>query len=699
MRYLIFLSLIAMGFGIRAQHFCYTTEMQNEWFQKHPELKKEFDKNQDELAEIDKIMFKSGYRQKSAAASTHTIPVVFHILHTGGAENISDAQVMDAVNILNEDFNKLNSDTNNVVIQFKNIIGNAQIEFRLATKDPNGNCTNGIIRHWDANTNWDNSNFANYVYTWPATKYMNVYVVKTMGGGAAGYTYLPGSGIPSVGDAIVILSTYVGSIETGNSSTSRALTHEVGHWLNLPHTWGGSNQPGVACGDDGVGDTPVTKGFNSCNLSNAVICSPGVVENMQNYMDYAYCQRMFTTGQAARMQLAINSGVNGRSNLSTPSNLASTGVTSPGVGCIPKHVIGAMPTLMVCSGKELTLTSYTFNANPTSYSWTADNGAVILDPTDQSTPITFLNPGNTIVNCIVSNANGSSTQSLMIAVENGIADFASTHSETFDSGLQAPTNWSIINTTTPAEKWEMLQGVGSDDINCVYIPGETLSPNTIEILETPTYDFKHNQGAVFTFKYAYAKNTTTNKDVFKVQASRNCGGTWVDVWTPSNTFLATGSGGITNDLYIAPASYEWKICDLTAAPNFQLFRTEETVRLRFFFQEDVGGPGHGNRFYLDEVSFTTPVGVNELTRAIGFNVYPNPSNAEFNVNFNLSEPGRISYEVVSITGSVLISSNEIEYAHGNHEIKINENGSLNAGIYFLNFNLNGTKMCKKIVIE
>lgn len=700
MRQLFVFPLFLFSIGISAQHFCYTTEAQNEWFKQHPDLKAKFEQQQKELADIDKVMFQNGYKLqgKSAAAPTVTIPVVFHILHTGGNENISDAQVIDAVKILNEDFNKLNADTNNVVVQFKNLIGDAQIAFQLATKDPFGNATNGILRHWSSNTDWKNNTFSDYVYSWPSNRYMNVYVVRSMGGGAAGYTYLPGSGVPMSADAIVILSTYVGSIGTGNSGTSRALTHEVGHWLNLPHTWGGTNQPGVACGDDGVNDTPVTKGFTSCNLTGAAVCNPGVVENVQNYMDYAYCQRMFTLGQVARMQLAINSATNGRNNLSTPSNLAFTGVINPALNPAPLQDIGALPSVTVCSGQTLSLTSYTYNAAPTSYLWSADNGAIIANPGAQTTNITFSNPGITNVSCQISNSNGVNTKNINITVGDGIAEVNESYSQGFEFDNDIPTDWKVINPTTPSQKWEIIQGIGSEGAQSAYIPGEIMSPNSIEILESPSYDFKNNQGAQFTFKYAYAKYSNANKDVFKVQATRNCGASWIDVWTPSNTFLASGSGGITNDLYIIPQESEWKTCNVTTLPNFQLFRNESNVRLRFFFQEDVGGTGYGNRFYLDEIVFTGPVGVNELTRSIGFNVYPNPSNGAITIGFHLSDKSEIKYSVTSVTGALLQTGGS-SFSAGEAEIRLNENHSLTPGIYFVNLEMNGVKMSQKIVIS
>jgi hypothetical protein len=95
----------------------------------------------------------SGYSNRSSVAC-YTIPVVFHILHLGGPENISDAQVNDALRILNEDFRKLNPDTSLIVPVFKNIAADACIQFSLASLDPNGKCTTGILRYYDSLTFW-----------------------------------------------------------------------------------------------------------------------------------------------------------------------------------------------------------------------------------------------------------------------------------------------------------------------------------------------------------------------------------------------------------------------------------------------------------------------------------------------------------------------------------------------------------------
>ena len=136
---------------------------------------------------------------------------------------------------------------------------------------------------------------------WPRNKYLNVWVCAEAGG-AAGYSLYPGSvnGFNDANmDGIVIQGSYTGSIGTSNNYRSRVLTHEIGHWLNLRHPWGNSNSPGEAdnCNqDDNVFDTPNTKGWTTCNLEGE---SCGSLDNVQNYMDYAYCGKMFTIGQKA----------------------------------------------------------------------------------------------------------------------------------------------------------------------------------------------------------------------------------------------------------------------------------------------------------------------------------------------------------------------------------------------------------------
>lgn len=193
------------------------------------------------------------------------IPVVFHIIHNNGPENISDAQIWDQMEVLNRDYNKLNADTIVVVEGFDTIIANVRLEFRLAQLDFLGNCTSGIERIRSVETYvGDNGSKLNQ---WPRERYLNVWTVASMENGTAGYSQYPSSVIDvesARADGVIIRHNYIGRIGTGNEWSSRALTHEIGHYLDLQHLWGSTNSPEVECGDDGVQDTPRTEGHLSC---------------------------------------------------------------------------------------------------------------------------------------------------------------------------------------------------------------------------------------------------------------------------------------------------------------------------------------------------------------------------------------------------------------------------------------------------
>ncbi|MCX8081185.1 MAG: M43 family zinc metalloprotease, partial [Bacteroidia bacterium] len=317
---IFFIIVLLLNAFVFAQNIkkCATAEMMEKWFSENPDKKAAF--LEQRRLNLERSQDPSFAQNQKTSATVYTIPVVFHILHVGGSENISNAQVMDAVNIMTRDFRKKNPDTVAIQTVFKNLAADVQIEFVLATKDPNGNCTNGIIRHYDPKTLAWNGDPNDYIYTWPPHKYLNIYVVKNITFNAAGYTFYPGTVGPSM-DVIVVLSNYVGSIGTSIPFNSRVLTHEVGHWLDLEHVWGNTNNPGVSCGDDGIFDTPVTKGWNNCNLNSNDVCTPGIKENVENYMEYAYCSKMFTTGQANHMKSIIQNNVGNRLNLVTATNL------------------------------------------------------------------------------------------------------------------------------------------------------------------------------------------------------------------------------------------------------------------------------------------------------------------------------------------------------------------------------------------
>ena len=193
------------------------------------------------------------------------IPVVFHVLHQNGSENINDSQIWDAIQNLNQDFQNLNADSTFVTAPFDTIRGNVNFEFRLATIDPNGNPTNGIDRIFSSLTNVGDESAM--IHAWDYHKYLNIWVVRLTLPGVFGFTSNPLENMDPCAQGIVILNSYVGSIGTGSAQLKHILSHEMGHYFGLFHTWG-DQQAGQTCMySDGIFDTPISKGNTSCNLT------------------------------------------------------------------------------------------------------------------------------------------------------------------------------------------------------------------------------------------------------------------------------------------------------------------------------------------------------------------------------------------------------------------------------------------------
>ena len=313
-----FFFLIFIVDAYAQSHTCGFNDHMNQAYEQTPGLLEMRSAYEDEIQAI--INSRSSFVGK-------TIPVVVHIIYNDSYSNISDAQVNSGLIAINEDFNAGNSDYNNVVSAFSSIKSNVGISFDLARIDPNGNPTTGITRTESDFTDDAGENVKSLVM-WDTDMYLNVWVVDNIESGAGAYAYYPGTA-PNGAEGIVCRHSQFGTIGTSSSYNfdSTTMTHEIGHYLNLAHTWGDSNDPGedVNCNDDdGVSDTPNTIGtLYGCN-TNQSTC--GSLDNVQNYMDYTDCTNMFSNGQRSRMHAALHSSVGGRINLWQYDNLVATGL-------------------------------------------------------------------------------------------------------------------------------------------------------------------------------------------------------------------------------------------------------------------------------------------------------------------------------------------------------------------------------------
>jgi Pregnancy-associated plasma protein-A len=240
------------------------------------------------------------------------IPVVVHVVYRVNAENISKAQIDSQIPVLNQDFRRRNADIANVPAPFQSVIGDARIEFALATTDPNGNPTDGVTRTQTNVNGFPTDDSVKSAATggadpWPADQYLNIWVCR-LAGGILGYGQFPGG--PPATDGVVITHTAFGTSGTATAPfhLGRTATHEIGHWLNLRHIWG--DDYGACSGDDFVADTPNQGGpnFNTPTFPT-ISCNNGPNGDMfMNYMDYVDdpVMVMFSAGQVTRMQTTLD---------------------------------------------------------------------------------------------------------------------------------------------------------------------------------------------------------------------------------------------------------------------------------------------------------------------------------------------------------------------------------------------------------
>lgn len=340
----------------------------------------------------------------------NTIPIIFHVVYNPNtpAENVSNALIMQVYNDIVQDFQLLNADAANARAAFGFVPADANINFCLATKTPTGTPLTevGVERvstteaWYDSNNGEENKMKASATggaQIWDRNKYLNVWICDISNGansGTAGYAYRPTSSYLPGSDIDGIVIDYNLGVNNDN-----VLTHEIGHYLGLDHTWGGS---GSCSMDDGFTDTPNTAGpsFNyagSCS-GNQSTCS-GVQTQYENYMDYSNCTVMFTQNQANYM-LSILTGIRGSLLLSN----ACDPVNAPPVADFNAN-IGS--PIIIPVGGALTFNDLSSNA-PTSWSWNFGGGAT--NSTVQNPTVTFNTLGTYTVTLTATNTYGSDSE-------------------------------------------------------------------------------------------------------------------------------------------------------------------------------------------------------------------------------------------------------------------------------------------------
>ena len=275
-----------------------------------------------QMAEQEKLrdLWKAKY--SNSTHSVITIPVVVHVVWNIAAENVSDSQVVSQINVLNEDFARMNSDTTNTPPVFQTIASNPQIQFCLAQRDPQGNATNGITRTQTSKTAFGSFSIDTSIwYTslggqdeWDTLQYFNLWVCD-LGPFLGGIGFWPGatSMVPGSKDGVLINYITFGTFGSATApyNLGRTTTHEVGHYLDLHHLWGDINNNSSCTYSDYCNDTPtqVQATQGACpafpKTDGCTTGGNGIV--WMDFMDYTNdaCRNMFTNDQSSRMNACL----------------------------------------------------------------------------------------------------------------------------------------------------------------------------------------------------------------------------------------------------------------------------------------------------------------------------------------------------------------------------------------------------------
>lgn len=713
---LLIIGLLTFNVSKAQESWCATDEELEKFHQEHPELKAQYNLSQLEFA---KTYSQNPTQNKNN--TTYVIPMVVHVIHYNGVGNISKNQILDGLDIINEDFQKLNSDTSAVRNIFKSLIADVDIEFRLAKIDPNGNCTEGITRT-NSHLTFNKRNEPKQLIGWDPYRYLNVWIVNTIqssggSGNVLGFAQFPP---PSSGSAstygLVVRADEWGSIELASGKDGRTVTHEIGHCLNLLHPF--QNACGSFCHATGdfVCDTPpqFDDNNNSCSFSinscsndatGGVASNPNpynsdMPDQLENYMGYGLsCLGMFTPIQKNRIYSAI-SNYTKLSSIVAPSNLIATGTNDGFVSpdCVPTASILEFDKF-VCEGGQLTFNENSYGGPISTYSWSFPGGTPSTSSLSNPT-ITYNTPGEYDVILRVSNSSGVDSLVLtdFVHVGSSNAQFLGfAYKESFENPTSFANDWKVVSPSgTPT--WDRVGFVGKTGTSSVWINNlNNVFEGGLDQLISPSIDMSVVSNPSFSMEVAYRKVTASSNDQLRLKASIDCGQNWITLINLPTSFLTASGAPNQNTNFVPSSPSHWRTVALPSAVFPSAVRSSKNVRFMFELVN-----GNGNNLFIDDFSIIgSAVGQTELRKneASEFFVFPNPANQTANLKvYHNTDVKQVDIYMTDLLGKKVKSIYSGSMVNKEYQFNLDLSG-LEQGVYLVNFKSEKGIKTQKFIVQ
>lgn len=649
------------------------------------------------------------------------VPVVVHVIHrgetVGTGTNISDAQIISQIKVLNNDFNRLNADASDTPSEFQSVAGSLNIEFVLAKQDPNGDETAGIVRVKGSRNTWSTSTDAALKATsyWPAEDYLNIWVTN-LSSSLLGYAQFPVSDLAGLEDAednrltdgVVIDYLVFGSSDDGSFSLDsdfdkgRTATHEVGHYLGLRHIWG--DDSGV-CGGGGdyVSDTPDQAGESSGCPSNPQT-SCGVHSMFQNYMDYTddACMNIFTQDQVSRMITVMENSPRRKTlpeskGLEEPDStsikdIALVKITEPSpVRCEES----ATPSIVIRNNGNVYITKLdvTYNINSGTETTVSKSNIVDFAPgTEISIQLSTVNfsAGENILAVSVSKPNGYTDKNTAdnelskTVIVNTATDLIPLR-QNFDTSFDD--QWTLVN-PSGGMNWQTITTNYNQSLYFNAAANET--EGDAAWLVSPVLDFSAaTTASVFfdlSYRYLSTDGNRNDLDNLQVLASSDCGVTYDKVlFDETGTALSVSDDAVNS----TPAKAEdWKRNYVKLTD----FAGKNNVRLAFVFTND-----HGNNIYIDNIEFFVSDDPNPNSVNNPFVVYDSDpiTPSDFYITFNLTERQQVQYELTDTMGRQVVAQQLNDVLNQTYEVNA---AHTSTGIYFLRLQIGQNYYTTKVYV-